>query len=49
MKEFRAKFLGSARASRVGEGAPAFANFYPVFRRGRRNGHAGAHALPNRE
>src|SRR6266849_4709966 len=38
--------LGSARASRAGEGAPAFANFIPVFRRGRRNAHARARALP---
>jgi hypothetical protein len=55
MKEFRSKFPGSARASRANaspartEGALAFANFFPAFRRGRRNGHAGAHGLPNRE
>src|SRR5216683_2400393 len=39
----------SARASRAGEGAPAFANFSPAFRRWRRNGHGGAHALLNQE
>jgi hypothetical protein len=34
--------LGSARDSRAGEGAPAFANFIPTVRRGRRNEHARA-------
>ncbi len=37
---------GSARASRAGEGAPAFANVAPTLRRGRRNEHARARALP---
>jgi hypothetical protein len=39
---------GSARASRAGEGAPAFANFIPTLRRGRRNEHAKARALPGK-
>jgi hypothetical protein len=39
---------GSARASRAGEGAPAFANFIPTVRRGRRNEHARARALPGK-
>jgi hypothetical protein len=34
-------------ASRTGEGAPAFANFIS-FRRGRRNKHARARALPGK-
>jgi hypothetical protein len=38
--------LGSARASRAGEGALAFANFTWEFRRRRRNEHARAGALP---
>ena len=46
--------LGSARASRAGHGALAMANFCfdpvarneAVFRRGRRNEHARARALP---
>src|SRR5438132_2779639 len=32
--------------SRAGEGAPAFANFIPPFRRGRRNEHTRLRALP---
>ena len=50
-KIFRTRLLvlGSARASRAGEGALAFMNFSlerEMFRRGRRNGHARARALP---
>ena len=35
--------------SRAGEGALAFANFIPTFRRGRRKEHATARALPGQE
>src|SRR5689334_3959771 len=39
--------LGSARASRAGDRAPAIAHFSPGdFRRGRRKRHARARALP---
>jgi len=39
--------LGSARAPRAGDGALAIANFpLGAFRRGRRNVHASARALP---
>ena len=34
--------------SLAGEGAPAFANFIPTVRRGRRNEHARARALPGK-
>jgi len=40
--------LGSARASRAGEGAIAFANVIPKFLRGRQNVHARARALPGK-
>jgi hypothetical protein len=40
--------LGSARASRAGEGALAFASFIPKFWRGRQNVHARARALPRK-
>jgi hypothetical protein len=61
MKESRAKYLGSARASRANaspartEGALTFANFSLAFRRWRRKSepdwqfHARAHVLPNQE
>src|SRR4051812_22611902 len=38
--------LGSARASRAGDRALAITRFFPGFRRGRRNLHARAGALP---
>src|SRR5205823_12797759 len=47
----RDEALGSARASRAGDRAPAIATFVPKgkLRRGRRNQHAGARVLPSPE